>query len=1024
MTYEAKVADATLTIRFARPLEGATAQVQQGLVDFVASATLAEVGKTFVARLKRPVTITAFTVKQKTVVVDLTPVPPHKTEPKPAPPKAEPRPAAVPAPPPPPPAVGVQIAEKNDMLHVAFAWPKRVGYELVEKGGSARLTFRAAGTIAEAALTPLAAFAPKVENTDRATTLTIALAPGTHAKVVRSGKEIVLELRRPPAAKLPEPTPPAAPVAAAPPAPSATVADAALPDSDAPPPPPPTSLAVRYLASDTSASLRFDWPVATAAAVFRRGDDVWVVFALPTTLDLAEPLAQGQQNLTALAQSPTKDATVLRVTPRGGLAPSVRRAGMAWIVDFKSQVTPAEAPIAIEAHPDATPANVAFRVRQASEPVALADPEIGRLTVVPLGEVGRAIDAPQNFVDFRTIASVQGIVLRLVSDDAALHVSSDDVEVTRPGGLELSSERDRLLGHRTETAHVLFDFERWAGSRNLDYAERRVALERAITAAPESARTEPRLALARFFFAHFFGAETLAVLEAIGRDDPPALDDASVHALKGAACLLVVDLACAASELGQHALDGEPEAALWRASLAAASGDAATAAQGFLKSANLLPIYPKPLRMRFALEAAAAMLDTGQPSLSRPLLDLVLRDKAAPRDQVALALYLDGRRMQQDGKLDDALKQWSDVVAMNAPEARARALSSRALALMDAGKATRAATIKTLDGLRFAWRGDDFEFALLRKLGELQLAEGDDGAALESLREAAADFPDNRAVKDVMKETSDAFAALFLDDKDNNLPPLKALTIYDQFYELEPAGERSDRIVKKLIDRLVSVDLLDRAADLLDNQVAKRLTGADKVRGATQLALLRLMDHEPDAAMKALDIDVGHDIPADLARQRQQLRARVLMEQNRPDDALKLVAGDDSRDADRLRADIYWRRHDWRGAAQALERLAGAPPSDGKIDAETSRLAVSLAAALTLDDDQAGLQKLRGAFGPAMAGSPYADAFRVLAGDGGAAPGANPQIIATKIAQIGELQNFMASFKQKLASAGKAPAVN
>jgi hypothetical protein len=59
-----------------------------------------------------------------------------------------------------------------------------------------------------------------------------------------------------------------------------------------------------------------------------------------------------------------------------------------------------------------------------------------------------------------------------------------------------------------------------------------------------------------------------------------------------------------------------------------------------------------------------------------------------------------------------------------------------------------------------------------------------------------------------------------------------------------------------------------------------------------------------------------------------------------------------------------------------------------------------------------------------MAGSPYADAFRVLAGDGGAAPGANPQIIATKIAQIGELQNFMASFKQKLASAGKAPAVN
>jgi hypothetical protein len=286
------------------------------------------------------------------------------------------------------------------------------------------------------------------------------------------------------------------------------------------------------------------------------------------------------------------------------------------------------------------------------------------------------------------------------------------------------------------------------------------------------------------------------------------------------------------------------------------------------------------------------------------------------------------------------------------------------------------------------------------------------------------DFPDNRAAKDVGKETSDAFASFFLGDKGNDLAPLKALALYDQFHDLEPAGERSDKIVKKLIDRLVSVDLLDRAAGLLEDQVTKRLAGADKARGATQLALLHLMDHEPDAALKALDIDVGRDLAPDLARQRQQLRARVLTELNRPADALALIANDDSRDADRLRADIHWHDHDWKEAAKTLARLAGAPPSDGKIDAEAGRMVIGLAAALTLDDDQAELAKLRASFGPAMAGSRFADAFRVLAGDGTAPPGTDPQALASKVAQIGELQGFRAAYKDKLASAAKTGAVN
>jgi hypothetical protein len=164
-------------------------------------------------------------------------------------------------------------------------------------------------------------------------------------------------------------------------------------------------------------------------------------------------------------------------------------------------------------------------------------------------------------------------------------------------------------------------------------------------------------------------------------------------------------------------------------------------------------------------------------------------------------------------------------------------------------------------------------------------------------------------------------------------------------------------------------------------------------------------------------------VPPDLLRQRRQLRARALSELNRSDEALAILASDTSRDADRLRADIFWRARNWTEAAKAFSRLVPAAGAE-TLDKAASQLVLNWASALTLAGDQQGLGELRAGYGKAMAASPFAEAFRVVAGD--ASPGAgetDPRTIANRVAQVSDLQSFMTNFKARLAKE-KLSAIN
>ncbi|HKX10784.1 MAG TPA: hypothetical protein VJN67_21480, partial [Stellaceae bacterium] len=438
-----------------------------------------------------------------------------------------------------------------------------------------------------------------------------------------------------------------------------------------------------------------------------------------------------------------------------------------------------------------------------------------------------------------------------------------------------------------------------------------------------------------------------------------------------------------------------------------------TAAPAFLRGANLLNTYPKTLRDRFELAGAEALIRTGNPGAAGTLLGILRKDNPSPGD-LAMTRYLEGLQAQARGDVTRSLEIWQGIARSDDRPSRARALKDRTMALLEIGRISRADAIQQLDALRFAWRGDTFEFDLLHSLGTLLVADGDYRRGLDVLHQAAVNFPRHPETPMVQTQMADAFAQVFTGKNGDAISPIRALALYQEFKDVAAPNGKSDEIVRHLADRLIAVDLLDQADGLLEDQATNRLTGAAKARTATELAAIRLLDHRPDAALKALDIPVGTDVTPELARQRAQLRAHTLVELNRPADALAALGNDQSRGADRVRADAYWKTKSWPDAVRVFERLVDVPKDGDKLSQRDAQIVLNWAAALTLSGDQTGLEKLRGRFGATMAQTPYAAGFRLIASEDADPTSDNPRERARQIAEISELKAFADELRKNL----------
>ncbi|CAN5409252.1 hypothetical protein BH09PSE1_BH09PSE1_24460 [soil metagenome] len=739
----------------------------------------------------------------------------------------------------------------------------------------------------------------------------------------------------------------------------------------------PVGSEVRVTAQATSdkVTLNFPWSAPVGAAVFRRGGAVWIVFDAATRMDLPKGAAMGPAGETRWAAGP--DYTVVRIAAPENLQVSAQGQGALWTVTIGG--TPMSAASAVEVTRDDTAAtSLVARMAGATKAVWLTDPMVGdRFAAVTALAPGKGNGARRQTIDVTLLPTAQGLAVETPTDDLSIVTAGDLVTVTRPGGLTMSAP-SQTLDDAPEPAETLrkapfpgLILAGWSDPGPDGFETRYRTLQDAASLetiqATDDPRTpiEARMVFTRFLIGSGLGFEAVGVLNAMIAKTPSLQGEPEIRGLRGAARASIGRFDEATLDFSSGALAGDPSTRVWQGYLDVQNGDWVAARQAFAAGASVIDQFPAVWKARFGAAHALAALETGDLDAARALLAYSFSQNAPAADQLTARL-VQARLFDQTGESDRALNVYKAIArapmdGIATPAKLGVIKLSLAKGLMKPDEATA-----QLEQLRWRWRGDATELAVIRTLGGIYLSQGRYREALEALRGAGKRMGELPGAAEIQADLGNAFRALFLDAAADGLQPVQALALFYDFRELTPVGADGDEMVRRLARRLIDVDLLDQAAELLKHQVDERLDGVAKAQVATDLATVYLMDRQPEKALQAIWGSRTTLLPTALNTERRALEARALMELGRYDHALETLGTDTNAEAQGVRAEIFWKQQNWAGAAKLYDARLGDRFKDTAtpLSADEESRVIRAGVGYSLAHDAASLNRLSRNYAP------------------------------------------------------------
>ncbi|HCM84028.1 MAG TPA: hypothetical protein DIS76_05630 [Rhodospirillaceae bacterium] len=761
------------------------------------------------------------------------------------------------------------------------------------------------------------------------------------------------------------------------------------------------------------AKIKLKVPPGVKFAAFMRGQKFWVVLDQantedPTDENDGEPTKFGPVTRYQVGQG---TGTAYRIQLQENQFPSITKSDKEELLFTVFQqaplVMPVGLPVSVENPPDSG-AQLIIKDAGLAMPLRISDPDIGdELFVIPAGAESGAVTEGYRWPQLETLPAIHGIVISPMVDNILVLTNKTGATISRPPkGLLLSGAKGLEKYRSNAVGTNIYDFARWRINDSKQFRRTKAQLESSLTQVRGSERLGRLMQLAEFLFAHGYGHEANGWLRMAAIEFPNVLTVPEYLLLRGAVRVTMYDLFSADRDLSQPGYAFEPEVALWRGWAAAEYGDFTRARYFFALASNLLHDYPDPYFKRIAMAASETALLTGDAVAGGALIDRMMKRKDLEPAEKGQLFYLRGLYARMNGNPEEAISLWERAVksknAMYAAKAE--------LLLVQEGLKTNTMTteraMERLERLRFTWRGDRTELALLSTLADLYMENQKPRQAFENWQTIIRYFAHEPLAESSRQNISKNFVSLFSEEHQKDLQPIEALALYRDFIGYSPTQETQEEITRQLIDRLTTVEMYGEAADLFMPLVQvkneNQTLAADDV---FRLAGIYLLDNQPVKARDVLALLARTSLSPEQEAEHRLLAARADYVEGKFDDAIQNLMPLSDINAQRLRGDIYWREQNWSEAAKVLPLLMGEISPDGKLTPEQAKLVLQQAVAFSLAGDAENLDALRERFGTAMDDSEMAASFRLITRP---PKGSEVQSVKSIQSRLGEVDSFSA----------------
>lgn len=825
-------------------------------------------------------------------------------------------------------------------------------------------------------------------------------------------------------------------------------------------------------------TLTFPWSERTGAAVFKRARDIWVVFSRQQDVNLPLLRSLMPKQVINVTQYAYKGNTVLRLVTDGSLQPraALAKSGYGWEVTLGTSA-PApviDTPLSTDTLESTT--RLILAVFDVSTPLRFFDPSVGdQLIIVPAFENGRGIGTERNFPEFSLFASTQGIAIASKRPDLATHQTRSGLILSTNDGLALSDTLPRAAGTpptSESNGGVMIPYGQWfvpVEKFRDTLAERQMA----VGTASEASKADAWMGLVKLHMAHDDCASAGGLLNLIAEKFPDYYRTKKLALLSAACNVMKQRIPEAAADLAAPELAESEEAILWREVVALyaaplstaqaiqksvehASPTAATPASSSSQAAandsgkpedaedgsaapstpavankpvfhylkfnkKFIRYYPPRMRQQLTVIAADAYMEDGQIEKATAAYDALMRDSIGQpvklNAEYALALAYDkkGDHATAIATLDTLGAQVEN------PYIAARARYMATMLRYEQKKITGEEAADAIENNRMRWRGDALERQMLMSLVGIYSDLKHYDEVLRTKKALLDAFPNDPQTLKISGEMAELFENIFLGDMADEMEPLKALSLFYEFRDLTPLGEKGDHIIQRLADRLAALDLLERATQLLEHQIKFRTTASARSQVGARLALLHLLNQRPQEALSVLEVtNYGGNSP-ELQIQRQQLTAEALMKLNKNDEALGVINNDTTKAGALLRMEILWAMQDWPSIANHAEDILGARPNlTDPLTPQETEVLLKLALAYTFEGDYTQLRYLRDYYASLIPDTAYKQIFDYITND---TTPLDPEDFAVVAQQISHTEGFLGTFKEKIAAGKLSEAV-